>query len=197
MNGYLLTFEGIDGSGKSTMAKKAFDYIADHPIQAILTSEPTSKFKELIVNTDLDPDAEALLFLADRAQHIKEVIKPALYANKVVIVDRFIDSTFAYQCMAGFCTLSSQIESIHKSLTLKPNLTIYLKIDEETSNARAKNRNKFEEKDSKYKQNVIKGYDLISSEPRVVTIDATLPEEEVWNQIKAIIDEKIINKYKK
>lgn len=196
--GYLITFEGLDGSGKSTMAYRAFKYLAENMIQCALESEPTSKFKELIVNdTKLTAEAEAFLFLADRIQHIEERIKPYLQQGSIVIIDRYMDSTYAYQCFAGMNKYTSIIETINKDASIKPDLTFYLNIPVETSNERAKIKNKFENKSDIYKRNVKNGYDFLAKkEDRFVIIDATKSEEEVWNLIKKRLDN-IISSLKK
>ena len=191
--GCLITFEGLDGSGKSTMAYKTFKYLAENMVQCALESEPTSKFKELIVNdTKLTAEAEAFLFLADRIQHIEETIKPYLQQGLVVIIDRYMDSTYAYQCFAGMNKYTSIVETVNKDASITPDLTFYLDIPVEVSNNRARVKNKFEYKPDIYKRNVKNGYDFLAKkENRFITIDATKPEEEVWNIIKQHLDEVI------
>ena len=197
-SGYLITFEGLDGAGKSTMAKKAFEYLADNMIQCALESEPTAKFKSLIVNdSKLTAEAEALLFLADRIQHIEERIKPYLREGRVVILDRYMDSTYAYQCFAGMNKYTSLVETLNRDISIIPNKTFYLDISVETSNKRAKDKNKFEDKPDVYKRNVKNGFDFLAKKnDRFVVIDANRSSEEVWADIQAHLD-LLITKYKK
>ena len=101
--GTLITFEGIDGSGKSSAARALYDHLKDE-LPVVLTREPGGTELGRVLRTllqnrtfDLDAKAEYLLFAADRAQHMKEIVLPALAQNKIVISDRMADSSYAYQ----------------------------------------------------------------------------------------------------
>ena len=104
-SGFFITFEGIDGSGKSCLQDLVADWLEDQGYEVIKTREPGGSQlgqalrKQLLESNfgSLDPYSETLLFLADRSSHVEEVIKPALKAGKIVLSDRFIDSTIAYQ----------------------------------------------------------------------------------------------------
>lgn len=100
----LISFEGIEGSGKSTHCKWLHEHLKEKGIPALLTKEPGGteagqEIRKILLNekSDLTPHAELMLYMADRAQHVEHVIKPALAAGKVVLVDRYFDSTTAYQ----------------------------------------------------------------------------------------------------
>ena len=103
--GYFITFEGPDGAGKSTQIKLLETYLKEKGLEVVLTREPggtriSEKIREIILNkthTEMSDVTEALLYAASRAQHVHEVIKPALLAGKVVICDRFVHSSLAYQ----------------------------------------------------------------------------------------------------
>ena len=106
--GYLITFEGGEACGKSTQIKKFAKYLEDNHIDFILSREPGGtevgeKIRELLLHSkcDMSSTVEFLLFSASRAQHYEKVVKPALDAGKVVLLDRFYDSSFVYQGFAG------------------------------------------------------------------------------------------------
>jgi dTMP kinase len=204
--GYFITFEGGEGAGKTTLIEKISSHLTTLRRSFIKTREPGGtklgeEMRKLLLNFSeekMSPYTELCLFLAARAEHIKEVILPALNEGKIVLCDRFNDSTVAYQgCgrdlgmekVKHFCSFISQ--------DLKPRLTIYLNIDPEIALPRAKkNLATFE-----------KGYDRIESEAlffhkkireaflilaknepeRFLVIDASLSKEEVFRiSMKAI-----------
>lgn len=106
--GLLITFEGCDGSGKSTQAKLLYEYLLSTGEECVLTREPgggkiSEQIREIILdgkNTEMSDECEALLYAAARAQHIREVIEPALSNGVIVVCDRYVDSSFAYQAYA-------------------------------------------------------------------------------------------------
>tara|TARA_Y100000591_G_scaffold289932_1_gene275365 strand:- start:6133 stop:6777 length:645 start_codon:yes stop_codon:yes gene_type:complete len=147
---YLIVFEGVEGCGKSYQSKKLFNKLRKHNIKTLLTREPGgTKSAELIRNLILkdyfssskkekfDKYTDTLLYLAARNEHIKNKIKPALKKKKVVICDRFIDSTIAYQVYGKKVKLKF-IEDIHKVILdgVKPNLTFILKVSPRSSKTR-------------------------------------------------------------
>ncbi len=134
----LISFEGGEGSGKSTQAKMFFQYLQDNNIHAIFTREPggteaAEKIREILVTGSidkLDKVSEVLLHYAARKEHLKNKIFPALAEGKVVVTDRFYDSTFAYQGYGHGVDLSV-IKEVHKLIVgdFKPNLTLIFDID--------------------------------------------------------------------
>lgn len=147
-----ITFEGVDGSGKSTQAKLLFDYIKTivGENNVILTREPggtilSEKIRELIFSTEnINPISELLLFISARKEHLEKIILPAIQNNKIVICDRYIDSTIAYQGY-GFNLNIDLIEKLHDILNIrKPDLTFLLNIDINISLSRAISKKKFE-----------------------------------------------------
>ena len=151
---FFIVFEGVEGCGKSYQSKKLFNKLKKNKIDAILTREPGgTKSSELIRNLILkdyfsknskekfDKYTDTLLYLAARNEHIINKIKPALQRKKVVICDRFIDSTLAYQVYGKKVDMNF-INNIHKKILgdLKPNLVFVLKVSEKSSSARLKKR---------------------------------------------------------
>ena len=151
---FFIVFEGIEGCGKSFQSKKLFKNLKKNNIDTILTREPGgTKSSELIRNLILkdyftkdtkekfDKYTDTLLYLAARNEHIKNKIKPALTKKKVVICDRFIDSTIAYQVHGKKVKLGF-INYIHKKILqgIKPNIVFVLKVSKNTSKKRLKKR---------------------------------------------------------
>ena len=151
---FFIVFEGVEGCGKSFQSKKLFGKLKKNNINTILTREPGgTKSAELIRNLILkdyfakgsrekfDKYTDTLLYLAARNEHIKNKIKPALLKKKVVICDRFIDSTIAYQ-VYGKKVDDKFIENIHKKILqgVRPNIVFILKVSEKSSKERLKKR---------------------------------------------------------
>ena len=151
---FFIVFEGVEGCGKSFQSKKLFRKLKKNNINTILTREPGgTKSAELIRNLILkdyfakgsrekfDKYTDTLLYLAARNEHIKNKIKPALLKKKVVICDRFIDSTIAYQ-VYGKNVDDKFIENIHKKILqgVRPNIVFILKVSEKSSKKRLKKR---------------------------------------------------------
>ncbi len=149
-----IVFEGIEGCGKSFQSKKLYNRLKKNKVDVILTREPGgTKSSELIRNLILkdyfskdskekfDKYTDTLLYLAARNEHIKNKIKPALAKKKIVICDRFIDSTIAYQVYGKKVNLSF-INNIHKKILqgIKPNLVFVLKVSKKSSRSRLKKR---------------------------------------------------------
>ena len=151
---FFIVFEGVEGCGKSFQSKKLFNRLKKIKIDVILTREPGgTKSSELIRNLILkdyftkdskekfDKYTDTLLYLAARNEHIKNKIKPALLKKKVVICDRFIDSTIAYQVYGKKVDLSF-IQNIHKKILqgVKPHIVFILKVSKNSSKKRLKKR---------------------------------------------------------
>ena len=151
---FFIVFEGVEGCGKSYQSKKLYQNLKKNKIHPILTREPGgTKSSELIRNLILkdyfnknskekfDKYTDTLLYLAARNEHIINKIKPALLKKKIVICDRFIDSTIAYQ-VHGKKVDKKFIDNIHKKilLNIKPNIVFILKVSKKSSHERLKNR---------------------------------------------------------
>lgn len=149
--GRFITFEGLDGCGKSTQIEKLANALLAQNLSIVLTREPGGtpageRIRQLLLDTatvDLSPHAELALMFASRAQHIEEVIRPALAEGKMLLCDRFTDSTEAYQ--GGGRKLGSEpVQALHRILcgNLQPDLTILMDSDVAASVERARRRNK-------------------------------------------------------
>lgn len=143
--GLFVSFEGIDGSGKSTQARLLFDHLQTLGHDAVLTREPggspgAEQIRALLVSGDVDrwsPETELLLFTAARRDHLERTIRPALAAGRIVICDRFADSTRMYQGLRGD-DLRAQVDALHDLMIgQEPDLTILIDIDAGDGLARA------------------------------------------------------------
>ncbi len=187
MKGGFISFEGIEGTGKSTQAKLLQQGLIGLGYEVILTEEPggtiiSLRVREILLSVDhtnMKPLTELLLYNAARAQHIEEVILPALNRGAVVITDRFTDSTFAYQGYGRGLDLRL-LESIDGIATngLRPDITILLDLDVETGlkrNRRINKTDRLELEDVEFHKRVRKGYhELAAKEPeRIKTLDAS------------------------
>jgi len=193
MRGKFISFEGIEGTGKSTQAKLLQQSLLGLGYEVILTEEPggtliSLRIREILLSVDhtnMKPLTELLLYNAARAQHIEEVILPALNRGAVVITDRFTDSTFAYQGYGRGIDLDL-LESIDKIATngLRPDMTMLLDLDVETGlkrNRRINKTDRLELEDVEFHERVRKGYhELAAKEPeRIKMLDASVGIEEL------------------
>ena len=197
-NGLFITFEGGDGCGKTTQIKLLDEYLRNKGYKTLLTREPGSKglgvkLREILLNYDGDvsPTCESFLFLADRAQHVDCIIKPALKEGVIVLCDRHTDSTVAYQGYGRGLDLE-QIHNLNKIATsgLKPNLTIVLDVDVETSQKRVgSEKDRMESAGIEFFQKVRQGFlEIAKQEPkRVKVVDSTQSIEEIHKQILELV----------
>ena len=201
MKGIFISFEGIEGAGKTIQSKLLCEYLLKKGYKVILTEEPGGtriglKIRELLLsveNKGMTPVTELLLYNVSRAQHIKEVILPALKRGFVVITDRFVDSTVAYQGYGRGIDLSL-IYSIEKVVTggVKPDITILFDIDAEIGlkrNRGIKKSDRLELEDVGFHKRVRSGYlEIVSKEPeRIKLIDASEGIEEIHSKIVSIV----------
>lgn len=197
-----ISFEGIEGSGKSTQTKILAEHLRSKGYNVITTVEPggTSigqKIRSLLLEPEnhMDPLTELLLYYASRAQHAREVIYPALLKNTVVITDRFTDSTVAYQGYARGLDLSI-INSLDDIVVpdLKPLITVLLDLEVEEGlrrNRHAQKEDRFELETIEFHDRVRKGFLQIAAEEpeRVKKIDASRKAVEVSKDVMKIIEE--------
>ncbi len=198
--GLFITFEGIDGCGKTTQIQLLKKYYEEKGFKVLVTREPGAKglgekFREILLNYDgeVSSNCESFLFLADRAQHIDTIIKPAIQNGTIVLCDRHTDSTVAYQGYGRELDLK-QIHYLNNIATnnIKPDLTFILDIDVETSLERiGKNRDRMESAGIDFFNRVRNGYIEISKqEPnRVKLISGKNTIEKIHDQIIELIDE--------
>jgi dTMP kinase len=203
MKGYFISVEGGDGSGKSTQIRKIEAYLQEKGLDYILTREPggtpvAEKIRELILdpaNKALTGRAEMLLYAASRAQHVEEKILPALAEGKVVLSDRFTDSSIAYQAYGR--GLGDMVAEVNRIATggKEPDLTIFLNITPARGMAR-KNKQDGHELDrlelekAAFHETVYEGYLALAREnnERIANIDADRPIEEVFADIRERLD---------
>ena len=188
----LLTLEGLDGSGKTT----AWRALRDRHPEAVFTREPTDSWygeavSRSIRDEDADPLAELFLYTADHADHLANVVRPALAEGRVVVSDRYVDSRYAYQGAALDGELDRPLEyvrGIHEAFTRSPDATLYLDVDPRSGAERAGASDKFET--AGHLAAVQANYErLIEAEPeRFVRIDATRPPEDVVAAAEGAID---------
>ena len=189
-----ITFEGIEGSGKSTQSKKLHAYFLKKSQDAILTREPggtkaSEQIREILITQEnLESKTELLLNFASRNEHVEKLIKPSLQNNKIVICDRFFDSTYAYQGSAMGVDFAL-IDKI-KDLTIgdfAPDVTFLIDIDVETSLKRLVNRNDNNRYDGfsiDFHQKVRDGFLKIAKQnSRIKIIDGTKSEDEIFSEI--------------
>ena len=203
MNGTFVTFEGIEGSGKSTQARQLAERLRHTGREVVLTREPggTALGRELRAlllasGSPVLPAAEMLLYAADRAQHVGETIAPALARGAVVLCDRFLDATLAYQGVARGLGMEIVRELHHRPpLDLRPHRTLLLDLEPGPALARARGRDaartggpdegRFEAEPLAFHRKVREGYlQLAAAEPeRVRVIAASGSEEEVASAV--------------
>ena len=205
--GNFITFEGIEGSGKSTQIRMLFEYLKGRGVDVKITREPGGtvvgeRVRSILLDPStkgLIPRAELFLYAAARLQHIDEVIQPALDEGKVVLCDRFTDATVAYQGHARGIPLN-EVKVVNSLVTvdLKPELTILLDLPVEVGLRRACERNqadaasatsRFEEEDLAFHQRVREGYlEIAAAErARVKIIPADLPVDKVAKQVQKVV----------
>lgn len=188
----LVTLEGLDGSGKSTVWRELQSRFPD----AVFTREPTTSwYGEAVVRSvddpDADPLAELFLYCADHAAHLSETIRPALERDQLVVSDRYVDSRLAYQGATLADRLADPmgyVRAIHDPITVDPALTCYLRVDVETAIERSEGATKFERRE--FLAAVRSNYEAIleADEGRVVPIDAERPPEAVLEDVVAAIE---------
>ena len=207
-----ITFEGVEGSGKTTQIQRLKRYLVQKGIPCKVTREPggspiAEKIRKILLNPDhgeMVPLSELLLYEAARAQHVMEVIEPFLKKGGVVLCDRFIDATFAYQGYARRIDLK-WIERLNQlsSHGIKPDVTFLLDCPSDVGLKRALKRNRtlkqekegrFEKEKIQFHQRVRKGYlALAEKEPhRVKVINTRQGPDKVFDKIRKIIDQLLV-----
>ena len=202
MKGRFITFEGGEGCGKSTQVRRLKEALEAEGHEVLLTREPggtrlSELIRGLLKDEREDPPcdrAELLLFLAARAQLVRSVIRPALDAGTWVVSDRFSDSTFAYQGYGRGLPLDVlRLANDFACEGLKPDLTVLLDVDTETSRARLRKReaatnttaDRIEQAGDAFHARLRQGFlEMAAQEPnRIVTIDASGTPDEVWEKV--------------
>lgn len=199
MQGLFITFEGPDGCGKTTQMKLLAEYLEKKGEEVVLTREPGGKglgekVREILLNYDgeVSDRCESFLFLADRAQNIDIIVNPAVKAGKIVLCDRHIDSTVAYQGYGRGLDIE-RINMLNNLATngKKPDLTFVFDVDVETSMKRVgKEKDRMESAGVEFHNRVRQGYlELAKQEPnRIKVIDATKSIEEIHDEVINILN---------
>ncbi len=189
MSGLFITFEGADGSGKSTQLRFLAEYLEEQGVAVVRTREPggcpvAEKIREVLLDKDNEIDAitEAMLYAAARAAHVRQVIRPALDAGSVVLCDRFIHSSLAYQ---GYgrelgVELVQQINAPAVAGCM-PDVTLFINIPPERAFARMnehKVHDRLESEDMAFHQRVFDGFTSLSRGPGIISVDALGTKQE-------------------
>ncbi len=216
-DGLFISFEGVDGAGKTTQVQRAHDYLQECGLRSLITREPGGTpvgltIRELVLHglaafpsvavtggtdvvdasDDLAPRTEALLYAADRAEHVAQVVRPALERGDIVLCDRYLDSSVAYQ--AGGRDLSADVIrrlSLWASQGLLPKRTYLLDADPSQSKSRLDHEpDRLESAGDDFQQHVRQAFlQLAHNEPdRFLVIDATQPIDQVWQIIQDDLD---------
>ena len=204
----LITFEGIEGSGKSTQMRLIAQYLIEKHVPLLITQEPSGtdigrKIGGILFNRGhyyMCAETEAFLFCAARAQHVREMIMPALNQDNVVLCDRFSDATYAYQGAArGLNPEFIRVINEYSSMGLKPNLTLLFDLPVEVGLQRATERDnrlkdssfsdRFERESLNFHNKVREGYlNILKKEPeRFRLIDATGDIDKIQEEVRRYI----------
>ncbi len=193
MRGVFLTFEGLDGSGKTTQAELLARWLEGKGLRVLLTREPGGGIPEvraLLLKGALSPEAEYLLFSADRAEHVRRVVRPGLEEGAFVVCDRYLDSSLAYQGY-GLGLPLPWLLGVAEGATggLKPHLTVLLDLPPEEALLRKGVRDGIEGRDLAFFARVREGYlALARAEPeRFLVLDARRGKEELQEAIRSAI----------
>ncbi len=206
MRGTFITFEGIDGSGKSTQLRMLAGSLRANGRDVLTTCEPGGtplgrRLREIFLETEenVSPMAELLLFAADRAQHVNFLIKPSLEAGKIVLSDRYADATYAYQGAGRGFDEATVLQVINLATSgLKPDLTLFFDLPISEAIARMQLRknendeqNRMDREKSDFYERVREAYlRLVKNEPeRFAVIDASLSISEIQAEVLKTVTE--------
>ena len=203
MRGKLITFEGCDGCGKSTQLKKLSEYLTANGVPHIFTREPgggkiSEQIREILLNgknSEMTDECEALLYAAARAQHLQDRVEPALSEGKLVICDRYIHSSYAYQGYARGLGLDF-VKKINAYAEEKyaPDLTVFINLSPKDAFLRKKGadeNDRLEQAGLAFHERVYAGYLALAKEDKsVVTVDGKGTPDEIFAQVLVALKEK-------
>lgn len=196
MSGLFITFEGADGCGKSTQLRFLAEYLEENGAQVVRTREPggslvAEKIRTILLdneNAEMDAVTEALLYAAARAEHVRKVIKPALSEGKVVLCDRFIHSSFAYQGY-GRALGVPLVRRINEPAIdgCMPDITVFMGVPPERAFSRMneyKEHDRLESEGLAFHDRVFEGFTAMSHEPGMIFIEALGTKHETQDVIR-------------
>ena len=198
--GYFITFEGADGCGKTPQIELLDKFLKEKGLKTLMTLEPGASdlgkdLRQILLHYEkpVSDEAEMFMYLADRAQHAQMIIKPALEDKKIVLCDRYTDSTVAYQGYGREGDIE-QINILNKIATkgLKSDLTILFDVESEIAQSRlGKTKDRLESQGMEFHKKVRKGYlELAKQDPqRITVVNANRTIDEVWQDVKKIVEE--------
>ena len=204
--GIFISIEGPDGSGKSTQIENIKKFFAEKNIEVIFTREPGGtaigeRIREILLDkncTEMDYMTEAMLYAASRAQHVAQVIKPALAEGKVIVCDRFVDSSIAYQGYGRRLGDSVRVINEYAVAGCMPDVTFLMKVDPGVGKGRVKNRaaegkaeDRLDAEKVAFHEDVYSGYLALEAQypERIVGIDASRSIEEIREDILGKLEE--------
>ena len=198
--GYFITFEGADGCGKTTQIELLDKFLKEKGLKTLVTLEPGASdlgkdLRQILLHYEkpVSDEAEMFMYLADRAQHAQMIIKQALEDKKIVLCDRYTDSTVAYQGYGREGDIE-QINILNKIATkgLKSDLTILFDVESEIAQSRlGKTKDRLESQGMEFHKKVRNGYlELAKQDPqRIKVVNANKSINEVWHDVKKIVEE--------
>lgn len=201
--GRFITFEGTEGVGKSTLIREVQKKVHQHGLKSILTREPggspvAEKIRRLILKEDMDPWTELFLYEASRAEHLAQTVRPALAEGKIILCDRFTDSSLAYQAHARGLPWK-EVKALNKQATrgMTPDLTVFIDLDPEVGLKRVTEVTRFELEGLEFQKKVRRGFLKARREsPKhwlTLKVKKETPQElaeQVWHRIEADLSKK-------
>lgn len=209
--GFFITLEGGDGSGKTTILGRVAAYLQNHSMPYIITREPggveiAEKIRSIILDpahTAMDARTEALLYAAARSQHLAEVVEPALEQGITVLCDRFVDSSLVYQGVARGLGIEA-VREINRFATggRMPDLTFYLDVDPEVGLSRinanqSREVNRLDLESLEFHRKVKTGYEQViaAEKQRIVVLDANRPVHMVEQELVQVLKDRILKDF--
>lgn len=197
MKGHFVTFEGIDGSGKTTQAERLCEYVKEKGFECVLVREPGGtpegeRIREILLDerSDLNAEAELFLFLASRSILTERVIIPAIERGAFVISDRYADSSLAYQGYGRGLNLEFiELGNSIATRSLRPDIVFYIDVPVEIALGRKGRSDRMEKED--FLKKVREGYLKLAERKGYVVIDGTKDVEEIWEKIRRRVEEMI------
>ena len=204
MKGWFITFEGCDGCGKSTQLGLLRSFLEENNVEFIFTREPgggriSEGIREILLNgknAEMSDECEALLYAASRAQHIHDRIEPALKEGKVVVCDRYVDSSFAYQAYArGLGTDFITKINAYALENYLPDVTVFIDLTPEAAFKRkhgADENDRLEQAGMQFHKRVYEGYKKLAREnpDRFVCVDGNMTPQEIFEEIVKVLKER-------